>query len=132
MIHSCSWLSYVRCSLLSLTISLCCNVDEFVHQIKGMKSLRRIKIYKTKPHLYENYDAVKAKLAEMCNRVLKLNQHPYLSLFVESIRPEQRHVMRPDEKYIVASNGHWKATFSKGKFGGTLNFEQCASCDENL
>ena len=109
-------------SLLSLRISWLSNVDEFVHQIKEMKSLRRIQF---------DSDAGEAKIDEICSRVLKLNQHPYLSLFVGNELRKRKHVMRPDEKYIVASDDQWEETFSKEKLGGTLHCRQCQSCDEN-
>ena len=54
----------------------------------------------------------------MCDRVLNLNQHPYISLFFgDSMPTRQKHVMRPDEKYIVASNDQWEETISKEKDG---------------
>ena len=98
------------------------NVDEFVHQIKEMKSLRQIQF---------DSDADEAEIDEICSRVLKLNQHPYLSLFVGNELRKQKHVMRPNEKYIVASDDQWKETFSKEKRGGLLHCRQCQSCDEN-
>ena len=104
IISSCSWLSYVKRSLLSLRISTCSNVDEFVHQIKEMKRLRQIVFYNM------NYnDVIAAKFDEICSRALKLNQHPYLSIF-------------------VASKDQWRETFSKEKNRGTFVFEQCQSC----
>ena len=114
---SCSWLSYVKRKLLSLTISSCSNVDEFLHQIKEMKNLRRIRIY----------DFNRATIDEMCtlySRVLKVNQQPYLSLFVYN----KNQVMRPGEEYIVASDDQWEKTFSKEKDGGTLVIGHCTSC----
>ena len=60
--------------------------------------------------------------------LLKLNQHPYLSLFVQSLRTKQNYVMTPHNQYIVASDDQWEETFSKEKMGGTLHFRQCASC----
>ena len=146
-------------SLLSLTISLCSNVDEFVDQIKEIKLLRRIYIYKRRneynwfdsdeemkeltllPRIYRNKlsetfnmfnndDENEATIDEMCNRILKLDQHPYLSLFVGNDLTKHKHVMRPDEKYIVASDEQWEETFSKEKKRGTLYFRQCPSCEE--
>ena len=70
-------------------------------------------------------DVIAAKIDEMCSRVLKLNQHPYLSMFVGAYK---KHVMKPDEKYIVASNDQWEETISKEKSRGALYFVRCYSC----
>ena len=71
-------------------------------------------------------DVIAGKFDEMCSRVLKLNQHPYLSMFVK-----EKHIMRPDEKYIVASNDQWEETFSKDKTRGTLHFRLCGHCKKS-
>ena len=88
-----------------------------------MKRLRRIKIL-----ICNTDDAAIAKIDKMCSRVVNLNQHPYLSVFIEDLFTKQKHVMRPDEEYIVASNDQWEETFSKEKIRGTLYFKQCQHC----
>ena len=107
-------------SLLSLTITWRYNVDEFFHQIKEMKHLRRIENRVQVP-------ANKEEIVEMYIRVFKLNQHPYLYVFFNL---SGKYMVRPDEEFIVASNDQWEETFSKEKKMGTFLFQQCASCEE--
>ena len=98
-----------------MTITPVVNIDELVDQIKEMKRLRRIKIL-----VSSDAHEIKERCGEICRRVLKLNQHPYLSVFVEDVSRKQRHVMKRDEENIFVSNDQWEETISKEKDGDNV------------